>query len=304
MRSHRPCGDVSRPRGCTPASSRATNARAAPGSCAGRRRPRADASRTSDAGDAGGGGAAAACSCRAGARAPRGRARRSRPAGELRPGVSEVAGEVVRGLLAERDDPLLAALAAHAHLLLLEVDVGQVEPDRLGAPQPRRVDELDERAVAQAEGPVAGERVDDRLDLLPLRCLGQALRPAWAERCVGNSRRAEREAEKGANGREPAGDRRRREAAACTAELGCVLGEHPDVDVVDVDAAPLEPAAEVAQVAAVGPARRRGERGRGEEAVDRGRGLHRGDFPRVAPCPVPPRRIGIRRSGFRSRQNA
>ena len=54
-RSHRPCGDVSRRRGCRPAWSRATSGRAAPGSCAGRRRPRAGGSRTSAAGGAGGG---------------------------------------------------------------------------------------------------------------------------------------------------------------------------------------------------------------------------------------------------------
>jgi hypothetical protein len=33
--------------------------------------------------------------------------------------------------------------------LLLEVDVREVEADRLGASQPCRVDELDERAVPQ-----------------------------------------------------------------------------------------------------------------------------------------------------------
>ena len=79
-RSHRPSGDVSRPHGCRPAWSRATSARAAPGSSSDRRRPRAGASRTSGAGGAGGGGAGGACSCRGAGRARRGRARRSRRA--------------------------------------------------------------------------------------------------------------------------------------------------------------------------------------------------------------------------------
>jgi hypothetical protein len=41
----------------------------------------------------------------------------------------------VRGLLAERDDALLAALPVAGARLAVEVDVRQVEPDRLGAPQ-------------------------------------------------------------------------------------------------------------------------------------------------------------------------
>ena len=71
------------------------------------------------------------------------------PRASCRPRLAQVAGDGVRRLLAERHDALLAALAAHAHELLLEVDVAEVEPDRLGAAQPGRVDELDERAVAQ-----------------------------------------------------------------------------------------------------------------------------------------------------------
>ena len=78
-----------------------------------------------------------------------------RAARQLRPRLAQVAGDDVRRLLAERHDPLLAALAAHADELLLEVDVGEIEPDRLGAAQAGRVDELDECAVAEAERAVA-----------------------------------------------------------------------------------------------------------------------------------------------------
>src|SRR5690348_13002879 len=62
--------------------------------------------------------------------------------------LAEVAAEPDRRLLAERDDALLATLAApDVDELLLEVDVSEVEAHGLGAPQPGGVDELDERAV-------------------------------------------------------------------------------------------------------------------------------------------------------------
>ena len=54
---------------------------------------------------------------------------------ELRPAVAEVEPEPVGSLLAERDDPLLLALAADVDRLGVEVDVGEVEPDRLVAAQ-------------------------------------------------------------------------------------------------------------------------------------------------------------------------
>ena len=92
------------------------------------------------------------CSCRDGGRARR-RRRILGAAGQLRPAVAEVAREPVRCLLAERHDPFLAALAEHAHRFLLEVDVGEVEPDRLLAPQPGRVDQLSESSVAERERP-------------------------------------------------------------------------------------------------------------------------------------------------------
>ena len=67
----------------------------------------------------------------------------------------QVLGQQVRRLFAERDDPLLAAFAAHVQLLALEVDVREVETDGLGAPQARGVDELDEGPVPQRERAVA-----------------------------------------------------------------------------------------------------------------------------------------------------
>ena len=67
---------------------------------------------------------------------------------ELGPTAAQVAGEVMGGLLPERDDPLLATLSPDVHRLALEVDVGEVEPDGLGAAKPAGVEELEERAIA------------------------------------------------------------------------------------------------------------------------------------------------------------
>ena len=61
--------------------------------------------------------------------------------------------------------------------LLLEVDVAEIEPDRLRAPQPGRVDELDKRAVSQPEGLAVVELVDDRLHLGQIRRVREPPRP-------------------------------------------------------------------------------------------------------------------------------
>src|SRR5262245_24884332 len=67
---------------------------------------------------------------------------------QLRARVLEVTGEPPTRLFAERDDAFLATLPAHVDELLLEVDVVEVEADRLRATQAGGVDELDEGAVA------------------------------------------------------------------------------------------------------------------------------------------------------------
>ena len=85
-------------------------------------------------------------------------------AGELRPRLAEVARDEVRGLLAERDDAVLRALAlADVDELLLEVDVAEVErrpPRRCAARPSRRARRA--RGFATASGPSPLERVDDR----------------------------------------------------------------------------------------------------------------------------------------------
>ena len=192
----------------------------------------------------------------------------ARAARQLRPTVAEVAAEDVRCLLAERHDPFLAALAVDMHGLALEVDVREVEPDRLGAPQAAGVDELDERSVAEGERLVACERVDERVDLGGLRRVGEPARAPRTERGIGDALRAERATEERSDRGQPAPGARGREPAAGSAEVGCVVGEDADVDVAEPEPALLEPAREVADVAAVRAARRVTQARALQEAVD------------------------------------
>ena len=88
---------------------------------------------------------------------------------------AEVAGDPVRCVLAERHDPVLRALAVpDVDVLLLEVDVAEIETDRLRAAQPRRVDDLEQRAIADPERISLAECVrEDRFDLLHLGRVGE-----------------------------------------------------------------------------------------------------------------------------------
>src|SRR6185503_2225395 len=100
---------------------------------------------------------------------------------ELRASLAEVVREPVRRLLAERHRPFFPTLAANVDELLVEVDVLEIEPDRLGAAQAGGVDELDEGTVAQAERPVALDAVEQRVDLAGLRRDRKAARPLRRE---------------------------------------------------------------------------------------------------------------------------
>src|SRR6478735_5528195 len=51
---------------------------------------------------------------------------------EERPSAGEVAAQRLGGRPADRDDPLLAALAGDSHETLIEVDAGLLEADGLG----------------------------------------------------------------------------------------------------------------------------------------------------------------------------
>ena len=161
-------------------------------------------------------------------------------------------------LLAERDRALLAALAADEHELLLEVDVGEVEPHRLRASQAGGVDELEQGTVAERERLVASDQLEQAIDLVGLRRLGQALDRPRRKRGLGHPRGTEGEAKERADRRDPPRDRRGRELRSPASELRHVVREHPNVDVVQTGAAALEPAREVPKIEAVrAPGRRR-----------------------------------------------
>ena len=93
---------------------------------------------------------------------------------DLRPHLQPV---VQRGdrLLADGDDAFLRALACHADGPVCEVDVGEIEPDQLREPQTRRVEELQDRAVAQSQQLLAADREQAR-DLIGIERRGQAPR--------------------------------------------------------------------------------------------------------------------------------
>src|ERR687886_2243035 len=113
----------------------------------------------------------------------------------------------MRRLFAERNRPLLAALAVNADELLLEVDVTEVEIDRLAAPKAGRVDELDERSVSQRKRPLRLEPSQLRVDLLRAR---RRWKPPRTSRRQGRIRHAfgpEGEADQRPHRRELARDR-------------------------------------------------------------------------------------------------
>src|SRR5688572_31142863 len=92
------------------------------------------------------------------------------------PAGLEVARHVQRGLLAQREDALLAALPSHVDELAFEVHVSEVERDRFGTSQPGGVEELEERTVAERERRVPFHDLEDRFDLGRLRRIREPTR--------------------------------------------------------------------------------------------------------------------------------
>jgi len=158
---------------------------------------------------------------------------------------------------------------------LVEVDVAEIERDGFLAAKPGRIDQLHERAIPKRERIVPKKRVERAFDLaLPWR-VRQPAGPSWRERRVGDARRPEREAQEAPNGGQLPADRRRGElAASCSAELRRVLGERPDVDVLELDPAPRKLLAELAHVDSVGLSGRVRKGRGGEKAFDRRFGVH------------------------------
>ena len=181
----------------------------------------------------------------------------------------QVARELERGLLAEGHDALFTSLSADVHQLPIEVDVDEIERDRLLAPQPRRVEELEEGAVPEGERRVAVDELEQLVDLGALRGIGEAPRTVWRERCLRDGRGAEREADTGTHCGEAPRDRGRREPVPATPELGDPVGEDAGVDSVECQCAALEVRRERAEVGAVRALRCGREPAMLEEAVDR-----------------------------------
>src|SRR3954452_7860820 len=95
---------------------------------------------------------------------------------EERPAPGDVAPERLGGVAADRDDPLLPALAEHADEAAVEVDARPVEADCLRDTEPGAVEELDERLVAERARRGAGRRLDQPLRLAGGERLRERLR--------------------------------------------------------------------------------------------------------------------------------
>ena len=142
----------------------------------------------------------------------------------------EVGVDGARGGGADRHDPLLGALAAGLQDPGLEVDVGGLEVDRLRRPQPARVHQLEQRAVAQ-RGRLGPARLLEQLrDLVAARARAAAAgsasaRAGWPSGRSSRMPCAAQVAMEGAQardlalqrrGRRPAASRRRRRPATAT----------------------------------------------------------------------------------------
>ena len=142
--------------------------------------------------------------------------------------LGEPAPDRVDGVAADRYDPGLAALAGDAHRAVTKVDVLEIEPEQLGQPKARRIEELHDRLVADAEPLVAAE-FEQTAHRVGIQRHGQALarfrRLHARGRIVLELSLAQQEAEETSHGREPALDRRGRQPAPVGAcgELADVL---------------------------------------------------------------------------------
>jgi len=188
---------------------------------------------------------------------------------EVQAPAREVAADGLGRAAPDRDDALLAALARAAHEPGVEVDTRPVEADGLADAEPRAVEELDERLIAERARRRARGGVDQ-----PLRLCGRerAGEPAVSSRQLELGRGVvQAHSEERLVAEE--GPKRRRAARDCRARPsgGALLGEVARNVVArrGADRA-REPAAEGREVASVGVdcPRRTARREQREEAVD------------------------------------
>jgi hypothetical protein len=98
-------------------------------------------------------------------------------ADQLRPAAAQVAGDRGDRLATERHQPFLRALAAGPQQALAQIDIAQLQPDRLRGPQPTGVHRLQQRPVAERRRLVAARGGQQLLHLGVVEDLGQLLRP-------------------------------------------------------------------------------------------------------------------------------
>jgi hypothetical protein len=158
-------------------------------------------------------------------------------ADQLRAAAAQVDADRGDRLAAERDEALLRALAPGAQEALAQVDVGDLEPDRLRGAQPARVHHLEQGAVAEHGRLVAARRGEQLLDLGVVEDLGQLLgaagRGQHRGRVVGDQLVAAQVLVEGAQAGGLAVDRRGRAGTVALVarrqvgeELGDVRGAH------------------------------------------------------------------------------
>jgi len=92
--------------------------------------------------------------------------------------VAEVERHAVRRLFPERHHSRLPTFAPYVNRFPFEIEVGEVEADCFGAPQPSRVEEFEERAVSESECRMSLGEPEQLVHLRLLRRVRQPSRPA------------------------------------------------------------------------------------------------------------------------------
>ena len=295
--SRRLAGACAHRRGCRSGSSRATRDRAAPGSSAGLRRPRAGASRTHAGGDVGSASGVATSRYRGSGRAPRGRASRSRrvqePAGH-RGGRRRRRSAARSPSGTTRSFPPLPRTCT---VSWSKSTSASRSPTTSALRRPQEYVSSRIAPLRSASGPSPATDGDRRLDVGELRRVGEPAPPAGRQGDLRDARGAEREPHVRAHCREATRDRRGSEPSPAATELCGVLRQRLHVDVGHCAARPLQPGAEIREVGCVGAAGRLREPGAGEIPIDRRAHLHPVGF---APSPVLPARCAPHSSSQRS----
>ena len=80
--------------------------------------------------------------------------------------LGEIAADPHHSRVAERHDPLLVTFAETLHVALVQPDVSEAKSDELGDAQARCVEDLDERAIADAARRRDVGRRQQRVDLI------------------------------------------------------------------------------------------------------------------------------------------